>query len=124
MCQFKLSGPENRQVGTLNELLSARRSEALRKEIEKPADERRDAATVVNETMEGWLFRTPESVTSSEKGKRDAHMERSRGAEHRSIRVTFGRSSTAYWPMPGFAVFGSMIFDIASRPCCSRMAKV
>ena len=57
MCQFKLSSPENRQAGTLNELLSARRSEALRKEIEKPADERRDAATVVNETMEGWLFR-------------------------------------------------------------------
>ena len=79
MCQFKFSSPENRQAGTLNELLSARRSEALRKEIEKPADERRDAPTVVNETMEGWLFRTPESVTSSEKGKR----ERTHGAKPR-----------------------------------------
>jgi integrase len=28
--------------------------------MEKPADERRDAATVVNEVMEDWLFTTPE----------------------------------------------------------------
>ena len=32
---------------------------ALRKEMEKPAGERRDAATVVNEVMEDWLFATP-----------------------------------------------------------------
>jgi integrase len=43
----------------LSELLSKRRAEALRKEMEKPAEERRDAATVVNEVMEGWLFQTP-----------------------------------------------------------------
>src|SRR5262249_15040148 len=43
----------------LSSLLSRRRSEALRKEMEKPAEERRDAATVVNEVMEGWLFQTP-----------------------------------------------------------------
>jgi integrase len=45
--------------GVLSELLSKRRAEALRKEMEKPAEERRDAATVVNEVMEGWLFQTP-----------------------------------------------------------------
>ena len=27
--------------------------------MKKPADERRDAATVVNEVMEDWLFQTP-----------------------------------------------------------------
>jgi integrase len=43
----------------LSGLLSRRRAEALRKEMEKPAEERRNAATVVNEVMEGWLFTTP-----------------------------------------------------------------
>jgi integrase len=43
----------------LNDLLSKRRAEALRREMEKPADERRAAETVVNEVMEGWLFQTP-----------------------------------------------------------------
>ena len=50
----------------LNELLSKRRAEALRKEIEKPAEERRDAATVVNEVMEDWLFQTPRTIPKSE----------------------------------------------------------
>jgi integrase len=53
----------------LNELLSNRRAEALRKEMEKPADERRDSATVVNEVMEDWLFQTP-VLTRSELAKR------------------------------------------------------
>jgi len=43
----------------LSDLLSKRRAEALRREIEKPAEERRDAATVVNGVMEDWLFQTP-----------------------------------------------------------------
>jgi integrase len=43
----------------LSDLLSMRRAEALRCEMEKPAEERRDAATVVNEVMEGWLFQSP-----------------------------------------------------------------
>jgi integrase len=42
----------------LSDLLSKRRADALRREMEKPADERRDAATVVNEVMDGWLFQT------------------------------------------------------------------
>ncbi len=53
----------------LQELLSKRRSEALRKEMEKPAGERRDAATVVNGVMEGWLFQTP-VMARSELAKR------------------------------------------------------
>ena len=43
----------------LQELVSKKRSAALRKEMEKPAGERRDAATVVNEVMEEWVFATP-----------------------------------------------------------------
>jgi integrase len=44
----------------LSEMLSKRRAEeALRREMEKPAEERRDAATVVNEVMEDWLFQSP-----------------------------------------------------------------
>ena len=46
----------------LNEMMSHRRAEALRREMEKPAEERRDAATVVNEVMEGWLFQSPAST--------------------------------------------------------------
>src|SRR5262249_47471303 len=44
---------------TLNDLLSKRRAEALREEMKKPAEERRDAATVVNGVMDNWLFTTP-----------------------------------------------------------------
>ena len=40
---------------------------ALRKEIEKPAGERRDAAAVVNEVMEDWIFTTPERRTARTK---------------------------------------------------------
>ena len=43
----------------LNELLSKRRAEAFREEMKKPAEERRDAATIVNGVMEDWLFQTP-----------------------------------------------------------------
>jgi integrase len=45
-------------ANTLDELLAKRRAEALREEMKKPAEERRDAATVVNEVMDGWLFQT------------------------------------------------------------------
>jgi integrase len=46
-------------ASVLSELLSKRRAAALRKEMEKPAVERRDTATVINEVMEHWLFTTP-----------------------------------------------------------------
>jgi hypothetical protein len=45
-------------ANTLDELLSRRRAEALREEMKKPAQERRDAATGVNDVMENWPFRT------------------------------------------------------------------
>jgi len=54
----------------LSDLLSKRRAEALRKEMEKSAEERRDAATVVNEVMEDWLFQTPVIVAKSEAANR------------------------------------------------------
>ncbi|MDH3442636.1 MAG: site-specific integrase [Deltaproteobacteria bacterium] len=43
----------------LQDILSRKRAEALRNEMEKPASERRDTATVVNEAMDDWLFKTP-----------------------------------------------------------------
>jgi integrase len=52
----------------LQDMLSRRRAEALRAEMEKPAEERRDAAAVVNEVMEGWLFQTP--VHKNKKGEK------------------------------------------------------
>ena len=55
---------------TLTDMLSKRRAEALRHEMERPAEERRDATTVVNEVMADWLFQTPETVAKSEAGKR------------------------------------------------------
>jgi integrase len=42
----------------LGDLLSKRRAEALREEMKKPAEARREATEVVNETMEDWLFQT------------------------------------------------------------------
>jgi integrase len=44
---------------TLDTMLSKRRADALKKEMEKPAGERRDAAAVVNAVTEDWLFQTP-----------------------------------------------------------------
>jgi len=46
-------------ANTLDELLAKRRAEALREEMKKPAEERREAATVVNEVMDDWLFQSP-----------------------------------------------------------------
>ena len=49
----------------LSDLLSKRRAEALRREMQKPAEERRDAATIVNEVMKYWVFQTP-TLSASE----------------------------------------------------------
>jgi integrase len=54
----------------LNELLSRKRAVALRREMEKPAAERRDAAVVVNEVMEDWLFTTPQTAANCDAAKR------------------------------------------------------
>jgi integrase len=50
----------------LSDMLSKRRADALRREMEKPAEERREAATIVNEVMEDWLFQTPRTIPKSE----------------------------------------------------------
>jgi integrase len=52
-------------ANALDELLSKRRAEDLREEMKKPAEERRDAAAVVNAVMEDWLFQTPGVVKKS-----------------------------------------------------------
>ena len=52
----------NRLTAVLNDLLSKKRAAALRKEMAKEPGERRDAAAVVNEVMEDWLFTTPQGT--------------------------------------------------------------
>jgi integrase len=52
----------NRLTAVLDDLLSRKRAVALRKEMAKEPGERRDAAAVVNEVMEDWLFTTPQGT--------------------------------------------------------------
>jgi integrase len=59
----------------LNEMTSKRRAEVLRREMEKPADQRRDPATVVNEVMKDWLFQSPLMVRSELAKKRRPQVE-------------------------------------------------
>jgi integrase len=59
-----------RLAAVLSELLSKKRAAALRKEMAKELGERRDAAAVVNEVMEDWLFTTPEIIAKSKVAKR------------------------------------------------------
>jgi len=66
-------------AAVLKDLLSKKRAAALRKEMEKPPGERRDAVAVVNAVMEDWLFTTPEIIAKSEAAKR----RRSPGAKNR-----------------------------------------
>jgi hypothetical protein len=47
--------------------------------MEKPAEDRRDAATVVNEVIEDWLFQTPKIVATSEAAKRRRPRAKPRG---------------------------------------------
>ncbi len=43
----------------LDQLLSRRKADALRREMEKPREERREQSEILNEVMDGWLFTTP-----------------------------------------------------------------
>ena len=53
----------SKQLATvLGDLLSRKRAAALRKEMEKPATERKDPSAIVNEVMEDWLFTTPKGA--------------------------------------------------------------
>jgi len=81
----------------LNDLLSKRRSEALRREMEKPAEERRDAATVVNEVMDGWLFTTPEVIAKPKAAKQQSPAVKPRGGtqiDPSNLRKLFNRLLT------------------------------
>jgi len=44
---------------TLRDLLARRRATALEQELKKSFDERRDAAKVISDVMEDWLYQTP-----------------------------------------------------------------
>ena len=62
-------------------MLSKRRAEALRREMEKPAEEPRDAATVVNEAMDDWLCQTPAQPRSELAKKRRPEAETRGGSQ-------------------------------------------
>ncbi len=47
-------------TNTLDESLAAKKAEALRTELERPVEARREANEVTNEVMEGWVFTTPQ----------------------------------------------------------------
>ena len=49
-------------TNTLDELIAERKAEALKRELEKPAEERRKAEEVYAEVLEGWLFTTPKGA--------------------------------------------------------------
>jgi integrase len=72
-------------ANALDELLSSRRAEGLRDEMKKPAEERRDAATVVNAVMDNWLFQTPGVV------KKNGEVIRATRFEPSSLRKAFNR---------------------------------
>ena len=73
-------------ANALDELLSKRRAEALREEMKKPAEVRRDAATVVNEVMDDWLFQTPGVV------KKNGQVIRATRLEPSNLRKAFNRT--------------------------------
>lgn len=70
---------------TLEELLAKRRAEALREEMKKPAEERCDAAAVVNAVMDNWLFQTPGVV------KKNGQVIRATQLEPSNLRKMFNR---------------------------------
>jgi integrase len=70
----------------LSDLLSNRRAEAMRKEMEKPAEERRDAATVVNEVMDGWLFTSPRGMRLESNNTRNVFYRLLTAAKLRRVR--------------------------------------
>ena len=81
----------------ISDMLAKRRAEALRREMEKPAEDRRDAATVVNEVMEDWLFQTPKIIATSEAAKRRRPQLKPRGGtqiDPSNLRKLFNRLLT------------------------------
>lgn len=49
-------------TNVLDTLLAQRKAEALRREMEKPAEERRKAEDVLADVMDSWVFLTPEGT--------------------------------------------------------------
>jgi integrase len=83
-------------AATLKDLLARRRAKALEQELRKPAGERRDAATVVNEVMEDWLFQTRIIVRSELAERRRPNREPRGGTQldPSNLRKTFNKLLT------------------------------
>lgn len=82
-------------TGVLQDLLSKRKALALRKEMEKPSGERRSAAEVTGEIMEGWLFTTPVGTQLDPSNLRKAFNRLLELAELRRVRFHDVRHSFA-----------------------------
>jgi hypothetical protein len=101
-------------ANALDELLSKRRADGLREEMKKPAEERRDAATVVNAVMDNWLFQTTGVI------KKNGEVIRATRLEPSNLRKAFQRILVD----AVFAVFASMISAIRLQVYFSSKAKV
>jgi integrase len=49
-------------TNTLETLLAKRKAETLRRELDKPAEERRKQEEVLAEVIDGWVFTTPQGA--------------------------------------------------------------
>jgi integrase len=70
----------------LQGLLSKKRSEALKAEMSRPIGERRDAAAVVSDVMENWLFTTPKGARLEPSNLRKVSNKLLTAAELRRVR--------------------------------------
>jgi integrase len=59
-------------TNVLDELVAQKKAAALRREMEKPPEERRKPEDVLAEVMEDWLFTTPEIISKAAKRRRPA----------------------------------------------------
>jgi integrase len=70
----------------LQAMLSQKRAAALQAEMIKPVGERRDAATIINEVMEDWLFTTPKGARLEPSNLRKVFNKLLTAAELRRVR--------------------------------------
>ena len=82
----------------LQGLLSNKRSEALKAEMSRPIGERRDAAAVVSDVMENWLFTTPKGARLEPSNLRKVFNKLLTAAELRRVRFHDLRHTLRFTP--------------------------
>ena len=66
-------------TNVLDELVAKKKAATLRREMEKPQEDRHKPEEVVAEVIEDWLFTTPEIVAKSKPVKRGSPAPKPRG---------------------------------------------